>query len=75
VAWHTDGRRLEKHGVPREFTTTSRAIIICNDSAVAVHRKAGEWFKDWEPEIYDWFGKNLHRMVDRPSVITWGPAS
>jgi hypothetical protein len=31
VAWHTDARSLEKHGVPREFTTTSRVIIICND--------------------------------------------
>jgi hypothetical protein len=24
-------RSLEKHGVPREFTTKSRVIIICND--------------------------------------------
>jgi hypothetical protein len=85
VAWHTDARSLEKHGVPREFTTTSRVIIICNDwktlncnvtalqdrghvlvfqpSAAEVHRKAGEWFKHREPEIYEWFGKNLHRMV------------
>ena len=31
VAWHTDARSLEKHGIPREFTTTSRVIIICND--------------------------------------------
>jgi hypothetical protein len=31
VAWHTDARSLEKHGVPREFTTKSRVIIICND--------------------------------------------
>jgi len=86
VAWHTDARSLEKHGVPREFTTTSRVIIICNDwktlnsnvtalqdrghvlvfqpSAAEVHCKAGEWFKDREPEIYDWFSKNLHRMIE-----------
>jgi hypothetical protein len=31
VAWHSDARGLEKHGIPREFTTTSRVIIICND--------------------------------------------
>jgi hypothetical protein len=31
VGWHTDARSLEKHGVPREFVTTSRVIIICND--------------------------------------------
>jgi hypothetical protein len=31
VAWHTDARSLEKHAIPREFTTKSRVIIICND--------------------------------------------
>jgi hypothetical protein len=31
VAWHTDARSLEKHGIPREFTTRSRVIIIGND--------------------------------------------
>jgi hypothetical protein len=31
VAWHSDARSLEKHGIPREFTTTSRVIIIAND--------------------------------------------
>jgi hypothetical protein len=70
--------------VPREFVTTSRVIIICNDwktlnsnvsalqdrghvlvfqpSAAEVHRQAGEWFKD--AEIYEWFGKNLHRIAE-----------
>jgi len=82
VAWHTDARSLEKHNIPREFTTTSRVIIICNDwktlnrnvaalqdrghvlvfqpSAAEVHRRAGLWFHD--PEIYAWFGANLHRI-------------
>jgi hypothetical protein len=31
VAWHSTTQSLEKNGVPREFTTTSRAIIISND--------------------------------------------
>jgi hypothetical protein len=31
VAWHTDARGLQKHGIPREFTTRSRVIIIGND--------------------------------------------
>lgn len=31
VAWHSDARRLEHHGIPREFSTKSRVIIICND--------------------------------------------
>jgi len=82
VAWHTDARSLERHGIPREFVTKSRVIIICNDwrtlnqnvaalqdrghvlvfqpSAAEVHAQAGQWFED--AEIYDWFGKNLHRM-------------
>ncbi len=31
MAWHSDARGLEKHDIPREFTTTSRVIIISND--------------------------------------------
>jgi hypothetical protein len=86
VAWHSDAKRLEKHGIPREFTTKSRICIISNDwktlnqnvaalqdrghvllfepSAAEVHAKAGTWFTD--PEIYEWFAKNLHR-VRKPS--------
>ena len=30
VAWHTDARSLERQGVPREFTTKSRVVIIAN---------------------------------------------
>jgi hypothetical protein len=87
VAWHSDSRTLERHGIPREFTTRSRVVIISNDwktlnknvaalqdrghvlffrpSAAEVHRKAGERFAD--REIYEWFGKNLHRM-SKPSL-------
>jgi len=31
VAWHSDARSLERQAIPREFTTKSKAIIICND--------------------------------------------
>ena len=31
VAWHTDARSLERQGIPREFTTRSRVVIISND--------------------------------------------
>jgi hypothetical protein len=31
VAWHTDARSLERQGIPREFITKSRTIIIAND--------------------------------------------
>ena len=84
VAWQTDARSLERQGIPREFATTSRTIIICNDwktlnrnvaalqdrghvltfepTAAEVHRRAGEWFND--PEIYAYFQKNLHRVIE-----------
>jgi hypothetical protein len=87
VAWHTDARSLERQGIPREFTTRSRVVIICNDwktldknvaalqdrghvlffepGAAEVHRKAGPFFDD--PEIYEWFAANLHR-VREPSL-------
>lgn len=31
LAWHSASRTLEKAGIPREFSTRSRAIIVCND--------------------------------------------
>jgi len=31
IAWHSDARSLERQGIPREFTTTSKVIIIAND--------------------------------------------
>jgi hypothetical protein len=87
VAWHSDARSLERQGIPREFTTKSRVVIISNEwktlnknvgalqdrghvllfqpSAAEVHAQAGRWFDD--PEIYQWFAANLHR-VREPSL-------
>jgi hypothetical protein len=31
VAWHSDARSLDRQGIPREFTTRSRVVIITND--------------------------------------------
>jgi hypothetical protein len=31
VAWHSDARSLERQGIPREFVTRSRVVIISND--------------------------------------------
>src|SRR5277367_3336221 len=31
VAWHSDARGLERQGIPREFTTKSRVVIVAND--------------------------------------------
>ena len=88
VAWHSAARSLEREGIPREFVTRSRVVIICNDwrtlnrnvaalqdrghvlvfapTAAEVHRKTGEWFTT-EPDVYRWFGENLH-LVREPSM-------
>src|ERR1700722_4777754 len=40
-------------------------VLMFEPSAAEVHRKAGTWFDD--PEIYQWFDANLHR-VREPSL-------
>ena len=35
-------------------------VLLFQPGAAEVHRKAGTWFDD--PEIYDWFAANLHRV-------------
>ena len=40
-------------------------MLLFQPGAAEVHRKAGTWFDD--PEIYQWFAANLHR-VREPSL-------
>jgi hypothetical protein len=40
-------------------------VLMFQPGAAEVHRRAGTWFDD--PEIYEWFAKNLHR-VREPSM-------
>ena len=40
-------------------------VLLFRPGAAEVHRKAGTWFDD--PEIYEWFAVNLHR-VREPSL-------
>ena len=40
-------------------------VLLFQPSAAEVHRKVGTWFDD--PEIYEWFAANLHR-VRKPSL-------
>ena len=40
-------------------------MLLFQPGAAEVHRKAGTWFDD--PEIYQWFAANLHR-VREPSM-------
>jgi hypothetical protein len=40
-------------------------VLFFEPGAAEVHHRAGTWFDD--PEIYEWFGRNLHR-VREPSL-------
>jgi hypothetical protein len=40
-------------------------VLLFEPGAAEVHRKVGTWFDD--PELYDWFAANLHR-VREPSL-------
>ena len=40
-------------------------VLLFQPSATEVHAQAGRWFDD--PEIYQWFAANLHRVLD-PSL-------
>jgi hypothetical protein len=40
-------------------------VLLFEPGAAEVHRQAGTWFDD--AEIYEWFGRNLHR-VREPSM-------
>src|SRR5262249_24355853 len=35
-------------------------VLLFEPGAAEVHRKEGSWFDD--PEIYEWFSANLHRV-------------
>jgi hypothetical protein len=40
-------------------------VLLFQPTAAEVHRRAGGWFDD--PEIYQWFAANLHR-IHEPSL-------
>ena len=40
-------------------------MLVFDPTAEEVHRKTGEWFED--PDIYQWFGENLHLVIE-PSM-------
>ncbi len=74
IAWHSDARRLEKQGIPRQFSTRSRVIIICNDwktlnKNVAALQDRGHVlvFQPSATEVHSrattWF--------DDPEIATW----
>ena len=74
VAWHTDARGLEKRGIPREFTTESRVIIICNDwktlnRNVAALQDRGHvlMFQPSAAEVH----RQASQWFDDPEIYAW----
>lgn len=78
IAWHSDARTLERQGVPREFTTKSRVIIVANDwktlnQNVAALQDRGHvlFFQPSAAEVHrkagTWFGD--------PEIFQWFTAN
>ena len=74
VAWHSDARSLERHGIPREFTTTSRVIIICNDWKT-LNRNVAALQDRGHVLVFEPSAAELHRQAgtwfDDPEIYTW----
>lgn len=90
ITWTARGTFLRTEGLPPEFETSSRVMIICNDwrtlnrnvaavedrglmlrfepSPREVHEQARAWFRDRDPEIYDWLGTQVGRMKRHHSL-------
>ncbi len=74
VAWHSDARGLERQGIPREFTTRSRVVIISNDwktldKNVAALQDRGHLvvFEPGAEEVHAQAG----RWFDDPEIYGW----
>ena len=78
VAWHSDARSLERQGIPREFTTKSRVIIISNDwktlnKNVAALQDRGHvvFFEPGAAEVHQRAGG----WFDDPEIYAWFAAN
>src|SRR5437764_3897359 len=78
VAWHSDARGLERQGIPREFTTKSRVVIISNDwrtldKNVAALQDRGHvlLFQPGATEVHAQAGK----WFDDPEIYGWFAAN
>jgi hypothetical protein len=74
IAWHSDARRLERQGVPSEFTTKSRVVIISNDwktlnRNVAALQDRGHvlFFQPTSAEVHRYAGG----WFDDPEIYQW----
>jgi hypothetical protein len=78
MAWHSDARSLERQGIPREFSTTSRVIIICNDwktlnTNVSALQDRGHvlFFQPSAAEVHSQAAK----WFDDPEIYEWFTAN
>ena len=78
VAWHSDARSLERQGIPREFTTRSRVIIIANDwktldKNVAALQDRGHvlFFQPSAAEVH----RKAGSWFDDPQIYNWFAAN
>jgi hypothetical protein len=78
VAWHSDARGLERQGIPREFTTKSRVVIIANDwktldKNVAALQDRGHvvFFEPGAEEVH----RQAGTWFDDPEIYAWFAAN
>ena len=78
VAWHSEAHSLEKQGIPREFTTKSRVVIISNDwktlnKNVAALQDRGHvlLFQPGEAEVH----RKAGTWFDNPEIYQWFAAN
>jgi hypothetical protein len=78
VTWHSDARSLERQGIPREFTTKSRVVIIANDwktldKNVAALQDRGHvlLFQPGAAEVH----RKAGTWFDDPEIFQWFAAN
>jgi hypothetical protein len=78
LAWHSDARRLEKHGIPREFPTRSRVIIIANDWKT-LNRNVAALQDRGHVLVFQPAAAEVHRHAgtwfDDPEIYAWFAAN
>ncbi len=75
LAWHSAARSLERDGIPREFVTTSRVVIISNDwrtlnRNVAALQDRGHVLH-FEPTLEEVHRKTGEWFVDDADIYQW----
>jgi hypothetical protein len=75
VAWHSAARSVEREGIPREFVTRSRVVIICNDRRT-LNRNMAALQDRGHVLVFDPTAAEVHRktgewLTTEPDVYQW----